>query len=230
MHSYGQYCPVARAVEILGDKWTLLIVRDLVHGVQHFNGLARGLPRLSRGLLSQRLRALQEAGILEPHPPRSGLRHEYRLTPAGQQLRPVIDALLEWGASWALSEPEASELDPVLLMWWMQRRVCAERLPEQRVVVQFDFPEDPRRSYWLVLTRGDVSVCFTPPDFETDVWVRTPLGTLYEIWLGRIPFDSAAARGLIDVRALPALESDFPRWFLWSPAAETVRARSARPG
>lgn len=228
MQKYGQYCPVSRAVEILGDRWTLLIVRDLVHGVNTFNDLARGLPRLSRGLLSQRLRALQDAGILEPHSPRAGVRHAYRLTPAGWALRPVIEAFLVWGAAWAFDAPTPDELDPVVLMWWMQRRVCADHLPEGRVVVQFDFDEDPARSYWLILDPADVSVCFTPPAFGTDVWVRTRLATLYEIWLGRVPFSHAAQHGLIDVRALPALERAFPAWFSWSPAADVVRAHAER--
>ncbi|WP_045234116.1 winged helix-turn-helix transcriptional regulator [Deinococcus pimensis] len=224
MDTYGQYCPVARAAEILGDRWTLLIVRDLVHDVRTFNELSRGLPGLSRGLLSQRLRALQASGILEPHEARAGARSEYRLTPAGLALRGVMESLLHWGARWAFEEPAPQELDPVLLMWWMRRRVCHERLPAGRTVVQFDFDEDAERSFWLLLLPDDVSVCFHPPGFDTDVWVRTDLATLYEVWLGRARYEDAVSRGELRVRSLPALEQAFPTWFLWSDAAPAVRA------
>jgi DNA-binding HxlR family transcriptional regulator len=224
MGDYGQYCPVARAAQILGDRWTLLIVRDLLLGTRRFNDLARGLPKLSRGLLSQRLRSLQEAGILEPHDPALGGRQEYRLTHAGLQLWPVVESLLVWGAEFAFGVPEANELDPVLLMWWMHRRVCLDNLPDDRVVVQFDFEEDPGSSYWLVLDRRDVTVCLAPPDFDTDVWVSARLSAMYRLWLGHIDYGTALDEGVIEVRSLPRLERDFPTWFLWSEAAGPVRA------
>src|SRR5687768_8568736 len=139
MHKYGQYCPIARAAEILGDRWTLLIVRDLLCGAQHFNQLERGLPGISRALLAERLRRLQQFGVLERQLAPKGRQTSYHLTPAGRELQAVINTLLHWGAAWAFGEPDPTELDPLLLMWWMHDRVYTERLPSRRIVVEFDF-------------------------------------------------------------------------------------------
>jgi DNA-binding HxlR family transcriptional regulator len=128
-----------RAAEILGDRWTLLIVRDLLCGAQHFNQLERGLPGIPRALLAERLRRLQQVGVLQRQAAPNGQRTRYELTQAGRDLKPVIDMLMHWGATWAFGEPEPSELDPVLLMWWMRDRVNHERLPERQVVVEFAF-------------------------------------------------------------------------------------------
>lgn len=223
MTKYGQYCPVTRALELLGERWTLLIVRDLLFDTHHFNELARGLPKLSRGLLAKRLRALEAAELVERTVTPGEQGSEYHLTHAGKATRPIVEALMVWGASWALEQPMPDELDPILLMWWLQRRVKHEALPKERVVVQFDFYGDPR-SYWLVLEQRDVSVCFTPPDFEINVWVVADLSVFYQVWLGKLSFVEAKAAGSIEVRSLPALERAFPDWFAWSPAAEAVRA------
>ena len=152
MYSYGQYCPVSKAAEILGDRWTLLIVRDLIClQARHFNDLVRGLPGISRSLLAQRLQRLERMGIIERHAGGKGRATEYHLTVAGQELQPVIEALLEWGAQWAFGEPDQAEMDPVLLLWWMRRGTYLDRLPPQRVVLQFDFHGARTGSYSLLL-------------------------------------------------------------------------------
>jgi DNA-binding HxlR family transcriptional regulator len=121
MHLYGQYCPVARAAEILADRWTVLIIRELLADVNHFNELERGLPHMSRTLLTERLRRLEQAGVLERRGGSRGKRTEYRLTTAGRELQPIIDLFGEWGARWAFGPPRQSELDPIILLWWMRR-------------------------------------------------------------------------------------------------------------
>jgi DNA-binding HxlR family transcriptional regulator len=225
MYKYGQYCPVAKAVEILGDRWTLLIVRDLLTGTRHFNDLERGLPGISRGLLAERLRRLQRMGVIEKLGWGNGRRRtEYRLTKAGQELQAVVDSLLIWGARWAFGKPEANELDPILLLWWILSRVCLERLPERRVVVQFDFRGAVHESYWLVLTREDVSVCLTHPGFELDVLVTADLATFFQVWLGRLDFSAALQEGLVKIDAIPSLAHAFPGWFAYSHAAATIHA------
>lgn len=225
MVKYGQYCPIAKAVELLGDRWTLLIVRDLLAGTTHFNELERGLPGISRGLLAERLRRLQQAGLVEKvHLSHGRQRTAYHLTEAGAELDQVIGALLMWGARWAFEEPDESDLDPVLLMWWMRGRVCRDQLPAQRVVVQFDFLPPQSESYWLVLTQEDVSVCQTDPGFGLDVRLSAELTTLLQIWLGRVDYHVALGDGRVQIEGLPALTRAFPNWFAYSLAAPAVRA------
>lgn len=229
MHKYGQYCPIAMATEIIGDRWTLLIVRDLLSGARHFNDLKRGLPGISRSLLADRLRRLEHTGVLEKHSHGKGRKTEYRLTPAGQELHGVISALTVWGARWAFDEPREDQLDPILLLWWMRGRVRKEKLGRTRVVIQFDFHHKKMESYWLILTREDVSVCLTHPGFETDVLVTAELSSFFQLWLGRISYAEAINSQRVRVESIPALERAFPTWFAWSLAAPAVRAaRQAR--
>lgn len=229
MHSYGQYCPVAKAAEVLGDRWTLLIVRDLIClRVRHFNDLVRGLPGISRSLLAQRLQQLERIGIIERQVGGKGRATEYHLTVAGQELEKVIEALLEWGARWAFGEPDQAELDPVLLLWWMRRGTHLDRLPPQRVVVQFDFHGARTGSYWLLLERSDVSVCLQHPGFEIDLLVTADIAVFYQVWLGRISFAETLRHQRVELDGVPALVRAFPAWFSWSPAAEAVRTAAAR--
>ncbi|MAT97910.1 MAG: transcriptional regulator [Anaerolineaceae bacterium] len=225
MYKYGQYCPVAKAVEILGDRWTLLIVRDLLTGTCHFNELERGLPGISRGLLAERLRRLERMELVEKVDLANGRkRTAYYLTEAGQELQSVINSLLVWGARWAFEEPEEDELDPVLLMWWMRSRVCVEELPEERVVVRFDFQGAKYETFWLLLSKEDVSVCLTDPGFDLDLLVTADLSAFFQIWLGRFTFDDALRENLIEVDGIPALADALPDWFAYSLAAPAVRA------
>jgi DNA-binding HxlR family transcriptional regulator len=225
MTKYGQYCPVARSVEILGDRWTLLIVRDLLDGRDRFNDLERGLPGIPRAVLADRLRRLQKTGLLERQVESSPRRTRYQLTQAGKELSQVVEALTHWGARWAFGEPDTSELNPILLLWWMRDRVYFERLPRRRVVVEFAFQEPRRYTYWLVLQPTDVSICLTHPGFEVDIQVIAELATLYKVWLGRMTFTEALREQLVDLNASPSLARNFPRWFAWSPAADVVRAQ-----
>lgn len=228
MYKYGQYCPIAKAVEILGDRWTLLIVRDLLTGTCHFNDLERGLPGISRGLLAERLRRLQQMGVVEKINQSNGRqRTAYHLTPAGQELQIVITALLTWGARWAFGEPDENELDPVLLMWWIRGRIRTDQLPQFQVVVQFDFTGASQERFWLILTREDVSICLTDPGFDLDILVTADLATFFQIWLGRIAYFDALRDGRVAVDGIPSLAEALPTWFAYSLTAPTVRAAVA---
>lgn len=230
MYKYGQYCPIAKAVEILGDRWTLLIVRDILTGTHHFNDLERGLPGISRALLSERLRRLQHMGLVQKIKlPDQRKNTAYYLTEAGKELDVVINSLLIWGANWAFEEPEEEDLDPVLLMWWIRGRVCADQLPNRRVVVRFDFTGAKSETFWLLLSKEDVSICLTNPGFDLDVLVTADLSAFFQIWLGRLTYNDALRAGKIEIDAIPAYTNAFPTWFAYSLAAPAVRASLSHP-
>jgi DNA-binding HxlR family transcriptional regulator len=229
VYRYGQYCPVARAAEILADRWTVLIVRELLVDVRHFNELERGLPHMSRTLLVGRLRRLETVGVLERRAAARGKRTEYRLTAAGRELKRVVDSFCDWGARWAFGPPRRQELDPVVLLWWMRRRVRFDQLPRRRVVIQFDFRGGPRRAYWLLIEPTEASICLKHPGFDVDVTVIADLSTLYQVWLGRVPLEDAIRRREVRLEGAPADIRAFPSLFAGSGMAVSVRAALADP-
>ena len=224
MAEYRQYCPVARASEILADRWTPLIVRELLAGSQHFNEVERGLPGISRSLLVSRLRHLEDRGVIQRLQLVRPNRIEYSLTEAGRDLQHVIERLGEWGVRWAFGEPKPEELDPGVLLWKMHQRVDRSRLPAGRTVIEFDFTGRRGRRLWLVLTPQEVSVCLKPPGFDSDLILHSDLGFFYRVWLGSIGYAEATRCGGVSVEGPRALVSDLPRWFKWSPMAPFVRA------
>ena len=218
-----RYCPVARASEILADRWTPLIVRELIAGSHRFNQIERGLPGISRSLLSSRLRDLETAGVLERTcPPRARIA-EYQLTEAGRELKTVIEALGLWGVRWAFGDPTPEELDAGLLVWKIHQRINRELLPESRTVVEFDFSGPRGRRVWLVLEPREVSVCVTPPGFDADLIVHADLLLFYRVWLGHVDYDAAIRCRTLVVDGPPSLARAFPRWLMWSVMARFVR-------
>ncbi len=225
MSKYGQYCPVAQALELIGDRWTLLIIRDMLTGTQHFNDLQRGLPGISRAMLAKRLHQLQEAGVIEKQICDSGRQTtEYHLTQSGQELYDVINALSIWGANWAFGDPTPEQLDPLLLMWWIHKRVRMESLPPDRVIIQFEFYGAKSETYWLILSQKDVTLCLTDPGYEINLLVHADLSTFFQVWLGRMDYHEAIDTMAIEIDGLPRLTRAFPDWFAWSPAAPAIRA------
>ena len=225
MTKYGQYCPIAQALELLGDRWTLLIIRDMLTGTRHFNDLERGLPGISRSLLATRLRQLQTAGVIEKQVNPTGRQTtEYHLTQAGREINGIINALLIWGVDWAFDDPSPEQLDPLLLLWWMHDRVAVDQLPPGRTVIQFDFHGAAKDTYWLLLSADDVTLCQTDPGYEVNVWVNADLAAFFKLWLGRIDYHEALNSDSIQIDGLPRLVRAFPTWFTWSLAAPAVRA------
>ena len=216
---------MAKALEIIGDRWTLLILRDMLSGIKHFNDLERGLPGISRSLLTTRLRQLQEAGIIEKHINQSGRKTtEYHLMPAGQELVDVMVSLVVWGSKWAFGEPTPEDLDPILLMWWMRNGVNMQHLTDERIVIQFNFKNTTVESFWLIMTLEDVSICLTDPGYEINVTVTANLATYYKLWAGRIRYDEAITYHGVQIDGLPSYIRVFPHWFTWSHAADEVYA------
>lgn len=224
---YGQFCPVAMAAELLCSRWTMVVVRELVSGSTRFNALRRGLPRMSPALLSQRLKQLEAAGVVErvPVAGEAGVM-EYRLTEAGRELEPVVMALGRWGQRWVSSELSLANLDAALLMWDMRRNLDAAALPPRRVVVLFTYPErrEEERRWWLVATPGEpVDLCAVDPGFDVDLYVASDLETMTKIWLGLEGLRAAVETGRVHLHGARDVEAAMPRWLGLSPFAGVAK-------
>lgn len=191
--SYRQFCPVAKAAEIIAERWTPLVIRELLAGSHRFNDLRRGVPLISPSLLSQRLKFLEDQGLVERRVTANGEAADYHLTRAGEELLPVIEALGTWGKRWVRREAEAEDLDPGLLMWDIHRRLNVDRFPDRRSVLKFELTDVPSkaRNYWLVIDHGKVDICLKDPGFEVDLYIAVDLRTLTAVWLGDTTLDKA---------------------------------------
>jgi len=216
---YGQFCPVSRGAEIFAERWTPLIVRELLNGSHRFSELQLGLPRISRNLLTQRLASLTSAGVIERRPAQRGRGFSYHLTPAGEELRPVVEALGAWGYRWGGANLSSGKLDPVLLMWFIRRRVQVQAFRRARFVVRFDFRR-PRRSFWLRIEPPAVDLCFTDESLDdVELAVDADLAALTAVWLGRVRLADAIAAGSIRLDGDEDARPLFGRWFGLSPYA-----------
>jgi DNA-binding HxlR family transcriptional regulator len=209
---------------VLADRWTPLIVRELSLGNTRFNDIARGLPGISRSLLVQRLRHLERMGVVDLWPSPTGRGNEYHLTPAGKDLGEVVVELGRWAVHWRFDDLHPHEIDPVNLLWWMHRRVDEEQLPAARVVIEFVHTAPTRTVIWMVLDRGEASVCLQHPGFDPDLVVTTTTPTLAEVFSGLDTWSNALATGTIQIDGPPSLARRLPKWFLWSPFADDARA------
>jgi DNA-binding HxlR family transcriptional regulator len=219
---YGQFCPVAKAMELLDERWTLLVVRELVTGSERFNELRRGLPRMSPTLLSRRLQQLVRAGVVQRREDGSDVR--YTLTQAGRELRPVVEALGVWGTRW-IGELGDEDLDPKLLLWDMHRNVDLAAVPRGRTVVQFRFPgvRHHGRDWWLVITPDDVDLCDGDPGHPVAVTVTADLRSMVHVWRGDLSWSTALREGTLEIRGPAALRRSLPGWFALSPFASVSR-------
>jgi DNA-binding HxlR family transcriptional regulator len=213
---YGQYCPIARALDVLGERWTLLILRDLLTGTGRFNDLARGLPGLSRSLLSRRLHQLEAAGLVEH------AAGAYVLTEAGQDLESMVFGLGAWGVRWLFGEPRPEERDADLLVWWIHRRLDTSAFPDRRMVIHVRFHDD-RRQYWIVVDAAGPSMCTADPGFEVDVTITSDVGSLYEVWLGRLPIKEALRARRLAFDGPSAMTRLMPAALRLSPMAPLVQ-------
>jgi DNA-binding HxlR family transcriptional regulator len=224
---YGQFCPVALASEVLAERWTLLIVRELLAGSRRFNQIRRGVPRLSGTLLKQRLATLECAGIVAHSSAPDG--GEYRLTSAGEELKPIVRSIGEWGQRWA-RDLDTSDLDPSWLVWSMHRRLNVAAMPPGRTVIEIEFVDAPARCrrFWLVHSDGKVEVCLKDPGFDTAIRMATRVRTLAEVWRGERTLRGEVRAGTVTLQGPTDYRRAFPQWLLLSAYAHIKRAHSAR--
>ena len=227
-----QFCPVSRGADIFAERWTPLIVRELLNGSHRFSELQLGLPRISRNLLTQRIASLTRAGVIERRPAIRGRGFSYHLTAAGEELRPVVESLGAWGYRWGGTDLPSGRLDPVLLMWFIRRRVQVQALRRAQTVIRFDFRR-PRRSFWLRIEPPAVDLCFTDEGFDVELAVEADLVALTAVWLGRLSLADAIAAGTVRLDGDDDARPLFGRWFGLSPfangGAERILARGNSP-
>lgn len=232
MKGYGQFCPIAMACETFAERWTPLILRELLAGARRFNEIRQGMPLISRTLLGQRLRELEDAGVVQSQPLARGRGREYRPTPAAEEFRAVLERLGEWGQRWATTQFDLQNLDIGLLMWNMRRRVDTRRLPARRVVARFEFRGfparcKPLRTCWLLLDRGGTEVCLKDPMLDVDLTVAADAGSLARVWMGATTFEDAIRAGGLQLEGPRDLVRAFPSWFLLSRFATVERRQPA---
>ena len=221
MAGYGSFCPIAKASEILSERWTILVLRELLLGARHFNDIRRGVPRMSPTLLSKRLRSLRDNGVVEIRRATDGPGWEYRPTACCEELRPLIELCGHWGQRWVRSRLSRDELDPGELMWYIHRHFKKDHLPDGRLVIEIDFTDVKRmKRWWLVAENGAVDLCLDDPGYEVDVVMTTDLRSLTQVYIGDLPLARACAEGRIEVQGPRALLRGMPRWFARSKFAD----------
>lgn len=212
MKGYAQFCPVALAAEVFAERWTPLILRELLSGARRFADIHRGVPRISRNLLCQRLNALAHSGIITRKPIAAGRGFEYHLTEAGREFGPVVESLGVWGYKWSSRDLRDADLDPDFVMWVLHRLVRKENLPDHRVVIFFQFRQSPKRRYWLILDRPEIDVCLFDPGFEIDLEVVADVRALADICLGHLSVADANNRGVLALSGARQVCKQFPTW------------------
>lgn len=218
MRSHHQFCPLAQAADVLSERWTLLVLRELLAGSTRFVDLMRGLPRMSRSVLSTRLKTLLDAGLVDRLEDADGV--QWVPTEAGAALWPVLEALGVWAQHHLRRDVSEDELDVSLLMWDIRRNVSAERLGPPPVVVKFHLHDAPegQRTYWLVRRDEGVELCLSDPHAPSDASVWSDLRSLTEVWIGRRALREALTTGDVRVEG-GAVARRFPDWFGLSPFA-----------
>lgn len=226
--SYGQFCPVARAAEIIATRWTPILLRELFAGSTKFNDLRNGVPLMSPSLLSKRLNELEKAGVITKKKPEKGRGWEYLITDSGKELWPIVETLGVWGQKFILSEFEKHELDPTLLMWDIHRRIDCEKFPPDGCfTAHFTLRDAPaeRVVWWLVIKDRKVDLCIHDPGHETSLYVVACLKPLTDIWMGRMEIDRAIQTKDLILSGEMKYVKSFSQWFLLSPFAEHSNRR-----
>jgi DNA-binding HxlR family transcriptional regulator len=228
MRSSREYCPIAAGVDILGDRWTPLVIRELMVGAGGFNEIHRGIPRVSRTLLAQRLRELERRGIVTHEASRRGRPGVYTLTAAGQALTPIVWAMGHWAAEWVFDDPHDEQCDGLSLIWRTHQVAVASRLPQTRTVVHVVLTGAGGAQGWLDIARPGITVCKDDQGLPVDLALEADTAQMHRWLQGRVPFRDLVSNG--DARFLgpTRLAKAFPTWFDTATFADDVRRAERR--
>ena len=227
MSARDEYCPITRSLDLFGDRWGLLVVREILRGVSRFNELERSLPGISRSTLAQRLRHFEKEGIVERIVDDGGPGIEYRLTGAGRDLVKVLDAVGAWGVRWLVPRRQPSEVDPDGLMQWIRRHVILHELPDRRVVIRFELQGRPQRYFWLILAPEKRLSAPSIRGSKKNLCDALPID-LYRLVVGLQSLAQAMDDGVVRVDGPAVLVRSLPRWFLLRAAGPPIFGAAAR--
>lgn len=216
MARFEEYCPISLAVDVLGDRWSPLVLRELLLGSTRFNDIHRGVPRMSRTLLSQRLRDLQRHGIVDH------VDGEYRLTEAGADLQDVVFGLGTWAARWRFGDPTTEKLDGQWLVWRLHQHTDPDRAPARRTVVEIHLTGDGGGRWWLVFEDGSSTICQDDSGYEVDLLVRGDNLAMHRWLLQRATWQEVVDSGAVVLEGPQTLARSFPRWFGTNPVTDAV--------
>lgn len=228
MKHYGQYCPMARTSEILSERWTPIIVRNLLTGCQTFSDLLEGAPGISRALLAQRLDLLERTGIVTTRRTPAGRRSTYELSPMGRDLRAVIDAMGSWGARWLELQPQ--DADAAYVLWATCKLVDVDKIPRDGMVVRIDLRDRPNDRFWMMLRLPQPEICSTDPGRSEDLLLETDSETLARWHLRHLSYQQAVRAGRIRVEGTSGRIKAFLECIRPSPYAHVRRAATGPPG
>lgn len=226
MQPYSDYCPIAMANEVIGDRWSPLVLREIIVGSHRFNDIHRGIPRISRSLLAQRLRLLERNGLVERHPIEGTQAVEYVLTPAGEDLAPVLVELGRWATRWTFGDPTDDQLDTAHLVWRLHQTTNPDQAPRERTTVEFRTRGPGSGRAWLVFQDGSSTACQIDPGYEPDLFVHADNRALHRWFMGRATWREVRDTGDVDVLGPRALTRAFPTWFHPSKFHADVRRAS----
>ncbi len=229
MHEYGQFCPVSKAAEILGEKWTLLIIRELLLGATRFNQIQRGMSKISPTVLNKRLDTLQKHGLIVQKRIPEQRGYEYQLTEAGRELYPIVLKTAEWGMRWVRGRMTDKELDVQLLMSDIQRRINPNKLPSGQTVIQFSFTDlEQYNKWWIKIQNKEVDLCTENPGTEVDVYFTCNLRTLTEVWMGDVSIQQARSEKDLKIVGSSMYTKNIQSWLGLYLLAE-IRPASLKP-
>lgn len=218
---YGQFCPIAKAMEVIGEKWTVLIIREALMGSTRFSEFQRGLSLISPTLLTKRLDSLVRMGLLLKKKIPSQRGHEYFPTARCKELLPTIRSLGDWGMRWARSSLTDSDYDVELLMLYLQRSIVPQNLPASGSVIRFKFTDiDDVSDWWLVVSGEQVDVCVKDPGKDVDVYFTSSVKTMADIWMGGTTYRKAVAGGALKIVGNRALTRNVTTWMRLSDFTE----------